>query len=89
MHRIIRQIVNAYKYEPVKRTLHSQTRAIIVNYMSVYQQLFNLIIGWFYVLCTSCIRPEDDRFRWVEIENILEKVPDALQPNRLTWQLSW
>ena len=51
--------------------------------MRVYQQLFNHIIGWFYVLCTGCIRLKDDSLGWAVIVNILEKVSDAPQRNKL------
>nr|QNO41334.1 hypothetical protein CJOJDLJA_00001 [Methanosarcinales archaeon ANME-2c ERB4] len=69
--------------EPVQLTLHSQTGFIKIDYMSVYQQLFNRIIGWFNVLCTSCICIEGKCLRWAVIENILEKVSDAFQRDKL------
>ena len=69
--------------QPVQLTFNSQTRFIKINYVRVYQQLFNRLIGWFYVLCTSCIRLENDRLRWAVIENILEKVSDAFQRDKL------
>jgi hypothetical protein len=49
----------------------------------VYQQLFNRITCWFNVLCTGRIRLENDRLRWAMIENILEKVADTLQRDKL------
>ncbi len=51
--------------------------------MSIYQQFFNRLIGWFYVLCTGRIRLEDDRFRRAMTKNVLEKVADTLQRDKL------